>query len=205
MSSPTLMLTAAAGDAERAPRREDESLDRQRAALERFLAGVERRAFRMTRLAVRDTDDALDIVQDAMLRLVRHYAGARETEWQLLFYRILQNRIRDHQRRGGVRRRVLALFAPAADDEEPPDPFALVPGPSALEPESAVTTGAAMAALEGAVARLPARQREAFLLRTIEGLDVAATAAVMGCSEGSVKTHHSRAVRTLRTSLDGHL
>jgi RNA polymerase sigma-70 factor (ECF subfamily) len=174
----------------------------ERAALDRFLAGVERRAFQMARLAVRDRDDALDIVQDAMLRLVRHYAGASEAEWPLLFFRILRNRILDHQRRGSVRRRVLAFFTPRAAEDE--DPLLAVPAPAAAQPERQVAAGDALTALEAALAALPDRQREAFLLRNVEGLDVAETAAVMGCSSGSVKTHYSRAVHSLRVTLGEH-
>lgn len=185
--------------------REERYLE-QRAAMERFLAGVERRAFRMARLAVRNDDDALDILQDAMLRLVRRYAGAPEAEWPLLFFRILRNRIVDHQRRGAVRRRVMALFGRSAggDDDNDYDPIVAAPGPASDEPEHRAATADAMATLQTAVGRLPARQQEAFLLRTLEGLDVAATAAVMGCSEGSVKTHYSRAVHSLRDMLGEH-
>jgi RNA polymerase sigma-70 factor (ECF subfamily) len=202
MSSSTLMLTVAIPGAARGARRE-ESLERRRVALDRFLASVERRAWRMARIAVRDGDAALDIVQDAMLRLVRHYADAPEAEWPLLFFRILHNRIRDHQRRDAVRRRVLAVFGPT-QDEDVPDPLAQAPAPPAAGPEERAAALAATMALETALGALPARQREAFLLRAVEGLDVAATAAVMGCSEGSVKTHYSRAVHRLRVTLREH-
>jgi len=175
-----------------------------RAAMERFLAGVERRAFRMARYAVRDTDDALDIVQDTMLRLVRRYAQAPEAEWPLLFFRILQNRILDHQRRGTVRRRVLAFFTPRANDEDAEDPLLAAPAPESDRPDARVGAADAMAALEAAVSGLPARQQQAFLLRSLEGLDVAETATAMGCSEGSVKTHYSRAVHALREKMGDH-
>lgn len=176
----------------------------ERAAMERFLASVERRAFRIARFAVRDTDDALDLVQDAMLRLVRGYARAPEAEWQLLFFRILRNRILDHQRRGTVRRRVLAWFSSSDDEDDGFDPIAAAPGPDGDAPDHRLAMGDAMTALEAAVGRLPGRQQQAFLLRTLEGLDVAETAAVMGCSEGSVKTHYSRAVHSLRAELGDH-
>ncbi|MBM4195676.1 MAG: RNA polymerase sigma factor [Gammaproteobacteria bacterium] len=172
--------------------------------MERFLAGVERRAFRMARYAVRDTDDALDIVQDTMLRLVRRYAQAPEAEWPLLFFRILQNRILDHQRRGTVRRRVLAFFTPRANDEDAEDPLLAAPAPESDRPDARVGAADAMAALEAAVSGLPARQQQAFLLRSLEGLDVAETATAMGCSEGSVKTHYSRAVHALREKMGDH-
>lgn len=199
-----MCATALPGTIPRATPREETALQ-QRSAMERFLADVERRALRMATLAVRDRDEALDIVQDTMLRLVRRYAAAPEAEWPLLFFRILRNRILDHQRRGSVRRRVLAFFAAPADpDDEVFDPIATAPAPANDGPAERVALGAAMGALEAAVAALPARQQEAFLLRNLEGLDVAQTAAVMGCSAGSVKTHYSRAVHSLRATLGEH-
>jgi RNA polymerase sigma-70 factor (ECF subfamily) len=177
----------------------------QRAAMERFLVEVERRAYRMAQLAVRDADDALDIVQDAMLKLARHYAQATPSDWQLLFFRILKNCILDHQRRQSVRRRFLAWFPRGADGEDDDeDPIAFAPGAPSDRPDHRVAMADAMDALEQAVANLPARQQQAFLLRTFEGLDVTATATVMGCSAGSVKTHYSRAVHSLRESLGEH-
>lgn len=204
MPSTSLMLTEALPGAAPGARQREERLLSERAAMERFRAGIERRAFQAARLAVRDRDDALDIVQDSMLRLVRHYADAPEAEWPLLFSRILKNRILDHQRRGSVRRRVLEFFAPAADPDDDYDPVAAAPGPASDAPDRQVALGDAMGALERAVAALPARQREAFLLRTVDGMDVGQTAAVMGCSEGSVKTHYSRAVHGLRATLGEH-
>jgi RNA polymerase sigma-70 factor (ECF subfamily) len=173
----------------------------QVAALGRFLADVEQRAYRIARMAVRNDADALDIVQDAMLQLARRYGHGRSEEWAPLFYRILQNRIRDHQRRRKVRERLFAwLPGLQSRDELHDDPIdqAATPAKSAAE---TIMEDEAMRALEEALAQLPARQREAFMLRNFEGLDVAATAAAMGCSEGSVKTHYSRAVHTLRAML----
>ncbi len=199
-----LIAALAEGSAQPVPgARGEERLLEQRAAMERFLAGIERRAFLMARLAVRNEDDALDIVQDAMFRLVRHYAGAPAEEWPLLFFRILRNRITDHQRRGLVRRRLTAWFA-GSDEDGDRDPIASVPAPAAEEPPSQAAAAEILTALQAAIAQLPARQQEAFLLRTLEGLDVAATAAAMRCSQGSVKTHYSRAVRSLRKILGEH-
>jgi RNA polymerase sigma-70 factor (ECF subfamily) len=172
--------------------------------MERFLAGVERRAYRMAQLAVRDADDALDVVQDAMLKLARRYANSPPDEWPLLFFRILRNCVLDHQRRQTVRRRLFGWLPRAAEAEEDEDPIANVPGRVSDRPDHAVGVGDAMSALQDAITALPRRQQEAFLLRTLEGLDVAQTAAVMGCSEGSVKTHMSRAVQSLRESLGPH-
>lgn len=159
--------------------------------------------------AVRNEDTALDIVQDAMLKLTEKYADRPAGELPLVFQRILQNAIHDHFRRGKVRSAwtvLLSALGSGKDDKDDDfDPLEAI----AAEPESGVPANPSdqlqqkqvMAAIEGAVAQLPARQREAFLLRYWEEFDVAETAAVMGCSEGSVKTHCSRAVAALSAAL----
>jgi RNA polymerase sigma-70 factor (ECF subfamily) len=171
-------------------------------SLERFLAGIERKAFRIAQIALRHEDDALDAVQDAMLRLVRSYASRPPEEWKPLFYRILENCVRDMQRRRTVRGRVMSWLPWSAGEEgeEAPDPLEQAPDP-APTPAAQVQTDETLRALDAAVAVLPARQRQAFLLRNLEGMDVAATARAMGCSEGSVKTHYFRAMQTLRAQL----
>jgi RNA polymerase sigma-70 factor (ECF subfamily) len=179
------------------------TLQRER-QLNQFLAGVERRALRFAEIAVRDRDEALDLVQDAMIKLARNYAGHPEEEWTPLFYRILQNGIRDWHRRQMVRNRVMAWFGRGSNAEDDYDPVAQAPDPMGRTPDEQLEARQAMQKLEHAVAGLPARQREAFMLRTFEGLDVAATAIAMGCSEGSVKTHYSRAIHTLRDMLGEH-
>ena len=177
------------------------SRDETRRELNRFLAAVERKAFRMARIALRHDDDALDAVQDAMLQLARRYAQRPAEEWRPLFYRILENRIRDLQRRRMVRGKVMALLPWRRDaGEDMPDPVAEAPD-QAPGPAEQVEGMSMMAKLETALATLPARQREAFLLRNLEGLDVAQTAAAMGCSDGSVKTHYFRAVQALKSRL----
>ena len=172
--------------------------------LNRFLAEVERRALRIAEIGVRDRDEALDLVQDAMIKLARKYSDRRSEEWTPLFYRILQNGVRDWHRRNAVRRRVMVWFGRGKQDDEEYDPVAAAPDPAGRSPDQLLANDEAMSSLELAVAELPARQREAFMLRTFEGLDVAATAAAMGCSEGSVKTHYSRAVHSLRDTLGEH-
>ncbi|MDH4124038.1 MAG: RNA polymerase sigma factor [Gammaproteobacteria bacterium] len=171
--------------------------------LNQFLAGVERRALRIAEIAIRDRDEALDLVQDAMIRLANNYAGRAEAEWMPLFYRILQNGIRDWHRRAKVRNRVLSWFGRGSSDDDY-DPVAEAPDPTGRGPDEQLQSTEAMQQLERALRDLPARQREAFMLRTFEGLDVAATAIAMGCSGGSVKTHYSRAVHTLRENLGEH-
>jgi len=172
--------------------------------LNQFLAGVEGRALRFAEIAVRDRDEALDLVQDAMIKLARNYAARPEEEWTPLFYRILQNGIRDWHRRQMVRNRVMVWFGRSSAPDDDYDPVAQAPDPMGRTPDEQIETRQAMQTLEHAVAELPARQREAFMLRTFEGLDVAGTAVAMGCSEGSVKTHYSRAVHTLREVLGEH-
>jgi RNA polymerase sigma-70 factor (ECF subfamily) len=171
-------------------------------ALNQFLATVELKAFRMAQAGLRHQDDALDAVQDAMMHLARSYSERPPQEWKPLFYRILENRIRDMQRRRTVRGRVIAWlpFRRDEDDDEGLDPIAIAPSPEPL-PVRRLEMDEAMEALDVAVAALPNRQRQAFLLRNLEGLDVAQTAAAMGCSEGSVKTHYFRAVQNLRAQL----
>ena len=188
--------------------RREASLDREEALdsgaeIDAFLREVEARAYRIALVNIRDRDEALDIVQDAMIRLVRRYADRPSAEWPPLFYRILQNRIRDIQRRRAVRSRVMSFFGGTASEDEH-DPIVEAPAPRAEQPHEQARADDAMQALERALATLPARQRESFTLRNFEGLDVAGTAVAMGCTEGSVKTHYSRAVHRLRELLAEH-
>jgi len=171
-------------------------------ALNDFLAGVELRAFKIAVVALRHEDDALDAVQDAMLHLARAYGARPQEEWKPLFYRILENRIRDVQRRRMTRNKVIAWlpFRRGEEDDEPPDPIEQAASPDPL-PVRRLELDEAIRALEGALQGLPRRQQQAFMLRTLEGMDVAETAAAMGCSEGSVKTHYFRALNTLREKL----
>ena len=170
-------------------------------ALESFLAEVERKAFRIAQIALRHEADALDVVQDAMMQLAHRYSSRPSDEWRPLFYRILENRIRDVQRRRIVRQRVMSFMPWRADEDgDPPDPVeqAADTGPS---PAAQIESDQMMQRLEQALQELPGRQRQAFLLRSIEGLDVADTAAAMKCSQGSVKTHYFRALQALRSKL----
>ncbi|HMI37437.1 MAG TPA: RNA polymerase sigma factor [Steroidobacteraceae bacterium] len=179
-----------------------ESTSTDTRALDQFLASVERKAFRIAQIALRHEEDALDAVQDAMLRLVRSYARRPREEWPPLFYRILENCIRDLQRRRAVRARVMSWMPWSGQDESAAvtDPLEQLPD-AAPGPAAQAQADETLQALEVQLAALPARQRQAFLLRSFEGLDVAATARAMGCSAGSVKTHYFRAVQTLRSAL----
>jgi len=180
-----------------------ETLQRER-QLNQFLADVERRALRIAEIGVRDRDEALDLVQDAMIKLARNYSDRPHDEWTPLFYRILQNGVRDWHRRQKVRNRVMVWFGRATPGEDEYDVVQQAPDPAGRTPDELLANTEAMQRLEGAVHALPGRQREAFMLRTFEGLDVAGTAVAMGCSEGSVKTHYSRAIHTLREKLGDH-
>jgi RNA polymerase sigma-70 factor (ECF subfamily) len=174
------------------------SVDRER-ALERFLAGIERRAYRIACIALRDRAEAEDAVQDAMIRLARSYSRRPEEEWRPLFYRILRNRITDSQRRQRVRKAVTAFWSPVPE-EPAPDPFETFADPRG-GPEQALEGEQLLERIEEVLATMSSRQREAFLLRNFEGLDVAQAAVAMGCSEGSVKTHYFRAMQALQEAL----
>ena len=193
---------AFAVSSEREQRIGAKALQRQQ-RLNRFLAEVERRALRFAEIAIRDRDDAMDLVQEAMIKLARNYADKPENEWPPLFYRILQNGVRDWHRRQAVRNKVMVWFGRGKPDNDY-DPVAEAPDMLARRPEESLQTAGALDELEAAIGRLPPRQREAFMLRTFEGLDVAGTATAMGVSQGSVKTHYSRAVHTLRDALGDH-
>lgn len=177
--------------------------------LSTFLEQVERRAFKQAMFAVQDQDSALDIVQDAMMRLAEKYGGRPPEELPMLFQRILQNAIRDYFRRTKVRSfwtPLLSLFTPRHDDDEEHDPLETLttdePGPGTpMTPHGEYEQAHIVRIVEEEIAKLPARQREAFLLRYWEELDTAETAVAMGCSEGSVKTHCSRATHTLASAL----
>ena len=176
-----------------------------REELSEFLAGVERRAFKQAVFAVRDDSHALDIVQDAMMKLAENYGDRPVAELPLLFTRILQNVIHDFFRRSKVRSNWITLFSALNPAEEPEaDPLEKLDAIDDARGESTETAyerEQIVAIIEEEVARLPVRQREAFVLRYWEDLDVAETAATMGCSEGSVKTHCSRATHALAKAL----
>jgi RNA polymerase sigma-70 factor (ECF subfamily) len=176
-----------------------------REELSEFLASVERRAFKQAQFAVRDADAALDIVQEAMLKLSQSYGERPAAELPLLFTRILQNVIHDHFRRSKVRSTWVTLFSaltPADEDGDPLDTLEALAGSDGAESASdKVERAQVVGIIEEELAKLPARQREAFLMRYWEDMDVAETAAAMGCSEGSVKTHCSRATHALAKAL----
>ncbi len=159
----------------------------------------------MAEIATGNREDALDLVQDAMLGLVKSYGNRDAADWPPLFYRILQSRIRDWYRRNRVRNRFRVWLGGLRgdDDEGRTDAIQALPDTRPGVERQAIGEDA-MAQLQDALQDLPLRQQQAFLLRAWEGMDVSATAFAMGCSEGSVKTHYSRAVHRLREQLEGH-
>jgi RNA polymerase sigma-70 factor (ECF subfamily) len=172
-----------------------------------FLQSVERRAFKRTVYHVRDDEAALDIVQDSMMKLAEHYGGKPTNELPMLFQRILSNCTLDWFRRQKTRN---ALFSNLSDFESASDDgdFDLLETYAASDSsqqvesaEDATRRAQILREIETEIMELPARQREAFLMRYWEDMDVAETAAAMGCSEGSVKTHCSRAVAALSKAL----
>ena len=173
-----------------------------------FLESVERRAFKQAVYAVRKDESALDIVQDAMIKLAEKYGDKPAAELPLLFQRILQTTILDYFRREKVRTAWVSLFsnisrsAADGDDIDLLDTYEAQQGSAASESSAdKVERMQVLALIDAEVKKLPARQREAFLLRYWQDMDVAETAAAMGCSEGSVKTHCSRATHALAESL----
>lgn len=171
--------------------------------LEQFLAQTEQRAFRIVRYAVGHDEDALDIVQDAMFKLVRRYTNRPSAEWAPLFHRILQNGIRDYYRRQATRSRWFSWLDHFRSDHED-EGESLVDryvDETSLDGEKQLEVDQSMSAVDAAVRSLPPRQQQVFLLRCWEGLSTKETAEAMGCSEGSVKTHYFRALNTLKKAL----
>ena len=172
-----------------------------------FLKSVEKRAFKRSVYHVRNEESALDIVQDSMMKLAEHYGHKPAAELPMLFQRILSNCTLDWFRRQKTRN---ALFSNLSDFESEGEDGefdllgtlnAQTESDQAESPETSAQRAQTLHAIESEIQELPGRQREAFLMRYWEELDVAETAAAMGCSEGSVKTHCSRAVQALGKAL----
>lgn len=173
-----------------------------------FLENVERRAFKQAVYAVRKDESALDIVQDAMIKLAEKYGDKPAAELPMLFQRILQNTIHDYFRREKVRNTWVSLFSSLVGNRDDNEDFDILETYEADDDSRASESSAdkverdqILAVIDAEVQKLPTRQREAFLMRYWQDMDVAETAAAMGCSEGSVKTHCSRATHTLAHAL----
>ena len=171
-------------------------------SLDTFLAEVEKRAYRSALLSTRQSADALDIVQDAMLQLVQGYRDRSMEEWPLLFQRILHNRITDwHRAQKRHRLRFWQGFGANRDDEEDEDPIEQLEDPRDIDPAALVAAQTDIQQVLRALETLPLRQRQVFLLRAWEGFDTDTTAAALSISSGSVKTHYFRALDRLATAL----
>lgn len=173
-----------------------------------FLKSVEKRAYKRSLYHVRNEEAALDIVQDSMLRLAQHYGDKPAAELPMLFQRILSNCTLDWFRRQKTRNALFSNFSDfegAAEDGAEFDLLETYDGPQSSEVAQSAETltqrAQTLREIEAEIQELPARQREAFLLRYWEELDVAETAAAMGCTEGSVKTHCFRAIQALSKAL----
>jgi RNA polymerase sigma-70 factor (ECF subfamily) len=177
-----------------------------REALNRFLTSVEKRAFRMAELATSSQDHAMDIVQDAMLSLVKNYGNKSEADWGPLFHRILQSKIRDWYRRSRTRNSVFSWLRSGYDDDEHNayDPIQQSADHVSVAPDSKANNDQLVNLALDAIRQLPLRQQQAFLLRAWEGFNVKETARAMGCSQGSVKTHYSRATKALKQTLKAY-
>jgi len=176
--------------------------------MDKFLASVEKRAFLIARQSVGNAEDALDIVQDAMFQLVKNYGDKNWDDWSPLFYRILKNRTNDFHRRNAVQNRFRVMFdwlrPKTEDDDNQVDPYEYVAGLDSDTPEAEIESEQRVKQLQIIVNGLPARQCQAFQMRCWEGLSTIDTAKTMGCSEGSVKTHYFRALKTIRSKLEGY-
>lgn len=152
----------------------------------------------MALIGTQQESDAHDLVQEAMLRFVARYSKKPRQEWTPLFYRILQNQLRDFHRSRKARGRWMSWLTSEDGDA---DPLQNLPDPRQRDPEQQLKLGSAFTRLEHELKQLPLRQQQTVLLRVWEGLSVAETAKIMGCTQGSVKTHYSRAVERLRERL----
>lgn len=177
--------------------------------MDAFLASVEGRAYKHAYYAVRNQENALDIVQNAMLNLVQSYSDKPYNEWPMLFTRILQNAVHSHFRYNKIREHwtpTFSTFDNSTEDEISYDILETLLAKnidnSVESAEESFSREQVFNLIEELIKNLPARQREAFLLRYWEDYSVTETAQAMGCSEGSVKTHCSRATHSLAKSLN---
>lgn len=198
--SPTMLSRVSPDSGQRVPSAVSSPVAAEGLSFDAFLEGISARAFRFAELGLRHREDALDAVQDAMIRMMG-YRERPAAEWTPLFWSILRSRIVDMQRRGLFRMRWLVPARSGRDDDDGID-WADQAADTGPDPSGAHDHREAYDTLASALRALPARQREAFTLRVLEDCDVATTARIMGCSEGSVKTHLSRARESLQKQLE---
>jgi RNA polymerase sigma-70 factor (ECF subfamily) len=170
-----------------------------------FTEQVSGRALVMMELATQHHDVARDLVQDALIALAERYLDRPQTEWPALFYGILNRRLMDWRRQEVRRSKYFSWFRPVAKDDDllEVDPLDLIVDEQQIDPSDLLTSASDLDLVKHAIAKLPPRQQQAFLLRAWENMDVKSTATVMQCSEGSVKTHYFRAIESLRSLLAG--
>jgi RNA polymerase sigma-70 factor, ECF subfamily len=168
--------------------------------IEQFLASVEKKAYRMAEIATRNSADALDIVQDTMIKLVEKYSHKPQQQWKPLFYRILQSRIMDYYRRQKITRSIFFWRQGGSDNQEHGEVL-ISQASNHITPERELSGNQSINRVTHALKSLPTRQQQCFLLRSWEGLSVKQTADAMKCSQGSVKTHYARAKESLRKAL----
>ncbi len=171
--------------------------------MQQFLSNIEGRAFSMAQFATKNREDALDIVQDAMMKLVHKYSAHPREQWKPLFYSILQTRILDWHRRQSVRNRFRSWLN-WDEEEDAENPLEQIADAPQAAPDIALQDAQFGDDLNNALTMLPMRQQQVFLLRVWEGMDIADTARVMQCSESSVKTHYARALEKLKAQLGAH-
>ena len=174
-------------------------------SMDAFLATVEKRAYRIAYIALSDREEALDVVQDTMMRMFMKYTDKPKADWRPLFYKILSNRIMDSHRSNTLRKRLHLWFKRDTSMEDGAvDMLDLMPGRAGEQPQHQLQSDVSISVLDQSIRALPLRQQQAFLFRHWEGLSTQETATAMGCSTGSVKTHLSRALDALKTSLQPH-
>lgn len=171
----------------------------RRKQLDHFFKQQETQAYKMTFAMTQNRDDALELVQDSMLKLVQKYSAKPKEEWKLLFYRILQNRIRDFHRRQGVSRLFNAFFP--ADNNSKEELINQTPDSEQNNPQRKFEHSSALKQIINALKTLPLRQQQTFLLRAWQEFNTRETAFALSISEGSVKTHYSRALTQLKKLL----
>ena len=196
-----------ADESSRGPNDHEGDSGRTYSSLDAFFEGVEKRAYRMAVYTLKDEQAALDAVQDAMLKLVEKYANRPSSEWPALFFTILNNRMIDIQRWGRLREaggKLISLFRNHDNGDE--DLLESGLGSENLigeRPEVASWAHDLHKKIDSAITKLSERQRQVFLLREWQGFNVRETSEILGCSEGSVKQHHFRAMQALRKHLAG--
>lgn len=172
-------------------------------SMEEFLISVERRALQMTKIATGDAEIAMDLVQDAMLKLVEKYSSKSSQQWRPLFYRILNNKITDFYRRKAVKDKLFVSNATGNSDLDITDAITALARP-ADNPDRRMQSKQRVDRLISSLYRLPPRQKQTFMLRCWEGMNTEQTAKAMSCSQSSVKTHYSRALKALRDQLEDY-